>query len=365
MVYLADPEHLGDLLPDEPRYRTDQLIEWLYRHPVLEADAMTNLPASVRESIAEDLWPFNLEVEQFGDGGATKKWLFRCHDGSQIETVLMGYSSRTTLCISSQVGCAMGCTFCATGQFGFRRHLSAGEIVAQVAYANAYLGATPLPHSPDRVTNVVFMGMGEPLANYRHTRESIRRMIEVMGMSARSITVSTVGFVPGMRQLIEEPWPVNLAVSLHSTIPSKRSKLVPINDRYPIEEVVEAARNYYLAKGRRVSLEWTLIAGENDSDEEAIGLARIAREIHAHVNVIPLNPTPLSTDRPPDQDHVRRFLATLTREHQNVTLRDTRGQDIDAACGQLRHRVTRTQGMNPPSRSVTAHRMRRKEADAT
>lgn len=356
MVYLAEPEHLGDLLPNEPRYRTDQLTEWLYRHPVLDASAMTNLPASVRESISSDLWPFELVIDQVGDGGETRKWLFRCHDGSQIETVLMGYSSRTTLCISSQVGCAMGCTFCATGQFGFDRHLSAGEIVAQVAYANAYLAATPLPRSPERVTNVVFMGMGEPLANYTHTRESIRRMIEIMGMSARSITVSTVGFVPGMRKLIEEPWPMNLAVSLHSTIPSERTKLVPINKRYPIDDVVEAAHDYYKAKGRRVSLEWTLIAGENDSDEEAIGLARIAREIHAHVNVIALNPTPLSTDRPPDRDHVRRFLATLAREGANVTLRDTRGQDIDAACGQLRLRNSRTQGMNPPSRSLSAQR---------
>jgi 23S rRNA (adenine2503-C2)-methyltransferase len=181
--------------------------------------------------------------------------------------------------------------------------------------------------------------MGEPLANYRHTRESIRRMIEVMGMSARSITVSTVGFVPGMRMLAEEPWPVNLAVSLHSTIPSERTKLVPINDRWPIDEVIEAADDFGKAKNRRVSLEWTLIAGENDSDEEAVGLARVARSLRAHVNVIALNPTPLSSDRPPDNDHVRRFLGTLRREGANVTLRDTRGQDIDAACGQLRLRT--------------------------
>lgn len=342
MLYLAEPERLGELLPDEPAYRSDQLAEWLYRHPVLRTDEMTNLPQSLRDEIAPSLWPFEQVVEQVGDNGTTRKWLLRCADGSQIETVLMGYPNRTTLCISSQVGCAMGCTFCATGQFGFDRHLEAGEIVAQVAYANAYLANTPMPRSPEHVTNVVFMGMGEPLANYRHTRESIRRMVEVMGMSARSITVSTVGFVPGMRKLIDEPWPVSLAVSLHSTIPSERSKLVPINDRWPINEVVEAARSYYEAKGRRVSLEWTLIAGENDTDEEAIGLARIARDIKAHVNIIALNPTPLSTDRPPDRDHVRRFLTTLSREGANVTLRDTRGQDIDAACGQLRLRESTT-----------------------
>ncbi|MGI9667784.1 MAG: 23S rRNA (adenine(2503)-C(2))-methyltransferase RlmN [Acidimicrobiia bacterium] len=339
MLYLTEPDNLGEALGDEPPYRARQLREWLYEHPVLTTDDMTNLPNPVRERLASSLWPFDVEIEQTADAGETVKWLFRCTDGSPIETVLMGYHNRTTLCISSQVGCAMGCTFCATGQFGFDRHLDAGEIVAQVAFANAYLRAHPMPHSPERVTNVVFMGMGEPLANYKHTIESIRRMIEEMGMSARSITVSTVGFVPGMLKLVHEPWPVNLAVSLHSTIPSERTKLVPINDRYPIEAVVDAANDYYVEKGRRVSLEWTLIAGENDSDEEAEGLARIARSIHAHVNVIAVNPTPLSDDLPPDRDRVRRFIGTLRREGANVTLRDTRGKDIDAACGQLRLRA--------------------------
>jgi 23S rRNA (adenine2503-C2)-methyltransferase len=341
MLYLTEPHRLGELFPDEPRYRTDQLTEWLYTHPVLFADSMTNLPLSMRETVRAAHWPFSLDIEQSADKGLTRKWLFRCRDGSPIETVLMGYPTRTTLCISSQVGCAMGCTFCATGQFGFDRHLDAGEIVAQVAYANAYLTETPLLRSPERVTNVVFMGMGEPLANYRNTIEAIRRMTEMMGISARSITVSTVGFVPGMRRLIEEPWPVNLAVSLHSTIPAERSKLVPINDRYPIADVIEAAKDYYETKGRRVSLEWTLIAGKNDSDEEAISLARIARQIQAHVNVIALNPTPLSNDLPPSNDQIRRFIGTLKREGANVTLRDTRGQDIDAACGQLRLRTDR------------------------
>lgn len=338
MLYLTEPELLGDLIPEEPRFRSDQIREWLYRTPVLTTAEMTNLPAALREGLADQHWPFVIDVEQRADQGTTIKWLFRCTDGAPIETVLMGYRNRTTLCISSQVGCAMGCTFCATGQFGFERHLDAGEIVAQVAFANAFLRVDPLPHSPEHVTNVVFMGMGEPLANYRNTIESIRRMVEVMGISARSVTVSTVGFAPGMRRLMDEPWPVNLAVSLHSTVPSERSRLVPINDRWPIDEVIGLAGEYYERKGRRVSLEWTLISGENDSDEEAVGLARIARSIHAHVNVIALNPTPLSIDRPPDSDNVRRFIGTLRREGANVTLRDTRGQDIDAACGQLRVR---------------------------
>jgi 23S rRNA (adenine2503-C2)-methyltransferase len=202
------------------------------------------------------------------------------------------------------------------------------------------------------VTNVVFMGMGEPLANYGNTIESIRRMNGLMGISARSITVSTVGYVPGMRKLTEDPLPLNLAVSLHSTIPSERSKLVPINDRYPINDVVAAAKDYYERKSRRISLEWTLISGENDSDEEAIGLARVAREIHAHVNVIALNPTPLSEDRPPSRDHIRRFLGTLKREGANVTLRDTRGQDIDAACGQLRLRKEGTTNDRRPANDI-------------
>lgn len=338
MLYLTEPDRLSDKLPGEPRYRADQLREWLYAHPVLTTGSMTNLPETLRTALADELWPFEVDIEQRADDGETVKWLFRCTDGEPIEAVLMGYRNRTTLCISSQVGCAMGCTFCATGQFGFDRHLDAGEIVAQVAFANAFLSETPLPHSPPRVTNVVFMGMGEPLANYDNTREAIRRMIDEMGMSARSITVSTVGFVPGMRKLADEPWPLNLAVSLHSTIPAERSRLVPLNDRYSIDDVVAAAWDFYEAKGRRVSLEWTLIDGENDSDEEAVGLARIARRIHAHVNVIALNPTPLSPDRPPDNDRVRRFLGALRREGANVTLRDTRGQDIDAACGQLRIR---------------------------
>lgn len=338
MLYLTEPDRLGELLPDQPGFRATQLREWLYSHPVLSTRDMTNLPDDLRVALAGDLWPFTVDVAQSADDGETIKWLLRCTDGAPIETVLMGYRSRTTICISSQVGCAMGCTFCATGQFGFDRHLDAGEITAQVAYANAVMREHPLPHSPRRVSNVVFMGMGEPLANYGNTIESIRRMIEDMGMSARGITVSTVGFVPGMRKLIEEPWPVNLAVSLHSTIPSERTKLVPINDRYPIDEVVDAAGEYYNRKGRRVSLEWTLIAGANDSDDEAVGLARIARQIHAHVNVISVNPTPLSNDQAPNRDAIRRFVGTLRREGANVTIRDTRGKDIDAACGQLRMR---------------------------
>jgi 23S rRNA (adenine2503-C2)-methyltransferase len=339
MPYLSAPEDLSSLLDGQPRYRADQLREWLYRHPVLSSDEMSNLPAPVRTRLADNLWPFALEVEQIADRGATRKWLLRTRDGAGIETVLMGYPRRTTLCISSQVGCAMGCTFCATGQFGFERHLEPGEIVAQVAYGNAMLRSRPMHGSPPRVTNVVFMGMGEPLANYRRVRESLRRMIDVMGISARAVTISTVGVVPGMRRLADEPWAVSLAVSLHAADDELRSTLVPLNDRYPLDEVVAAAIAFRAARGRRVSIEWTLMAGVNDTREQAVKLASIARRMRAHVNVISLNPTPRSNERPPAEDRVRAFLAALAERGVEATRRDTRGKEIDAACGQLRLRV--------------------------
>lgn len=339
MLYMVEPEALDTLLPGEPPYRARQLEQWLYRSPRLDTTPMTNLPRALRAALEEQLWPFEVSVEQVGDAGATRKWLFRGEGGASIEAVLMGYPKRTTLCISSQAGCAMGCTFCATGQFGFERHLEPGEIIGQVAYAAAALRADPIPGSPERVTNVVFMGMGEPLANYRRVREALRRMIEVMGMSARSITVSTVGVVPGIRRLADEPWPVNLAISLHATRDDLRSKLVPLNDRYPIADLVDAARRYFDSKGRRVSIEWTLIAGKNDGPGQAKELAAVARRMRAHVNVIALNPTPLSKDRPPDAATLDAFVSAVRNEGVTATLRDTRGADIDAACGQLRVRM--------------------------
>lgn len=338
MPYLTAPEELGTLLDGEPRFRVDQFREWLYRHPVLASDRMTNLPLEIRERFAHTLWPMRVETAREGDGGRTIKWLFRAPDGAAIEAVLMGYPRRTTLCISSQAGCAMACTFCATGQFGFDRHLLAGEIVAQVAYANAHLREHPMPGSPDRVGNVVFMGMGEPLANYANVREAIRRLVEVAGLSARSITVSTVGITPGIDRLAAEPWPVTLALSLHAADDHLREQLVPIDRRYPIEDLLAAARRFRASHNRRVSLEWTLMDGVNDTPEQARALAAIAREIDAHVNVIPLNPTPLAPQRRPSRERIRDFVAEVERHGAQVTLRDTRGEDIDAACGQLRAR---------------------------
>ena len=336
MAYLLAPEDLSQLTGDGPSYRADQLREWLYVTPVLDARDMTNLPTALREQLSAGLWPFEVELEQTADGGTTRKWLFRAPDGAAIESVLMGYPNRATLCISSQAGCALGCTFCATGQFGFERHLEPGEIVAQVAYAQAFLRQIGMPGVPDRVTNVVFMGMGEPLANYDRVREAIRRLVEVMGLSARSLTVSTVGIVPGIRRLAADPWPVYLAISLHAADDDLRSRLVPINKRYPIAELEAAARHYFEEKGRRLSIEWTLMDGVNDTFDQADKLAAIARRLRAHVNLIALNPTPLSAERAPTRLHIEEFAATLRDKGVNTTIRDTRGRGIDAACGQLR-----------------------------
>ncbi|MCP4247746.1 MAG: 23S rRNA (adenine(2503)-C(2))-methyltransferase RlmN, partial [bacterium] len=215
-------------------------------------------------------------------------------------------------------------------KMGFIRNLSAGEIVAQLLVARVVLGW--------QIRNVVFMGMGEPLANYENVRTAIDRLIGVMGMSARSITVSTVGVAPAIRRLALEPWRVNLAVSLHAADDELRSRLVPLNKRYPLEEVIEATEHFVAQTGRRVSIEWTLIAGVNDTRQQADRLAVIARRLRAHINVIALNPTPLTADEPPTRAATRAFINRLTSAGANVTLRDTRGQDIDAACGQLRAR---------------------------
>ena len=338
MLYEADPELLGEVLPGEPSFRVEQLRSWLYETPVTTTAAMSNFPAALRERLADRLWPFRVDACQTSSDGATTKWLFRAPDGASIETVLMGYERRATVCISSQAGCAMGCTFCATGQFGFERHLTTGEIVAQVAYAAAAMRAGIVPGGVGGPTNVVFMGMGEPLANYPRVRAAIDRLTGAMGMSARNITVSTVGVVPGMRRLATEPWPVKLAVSLHAADDELRTRLVPLNRRYPLREIIDAAAAYFAAKGRRVSLEWTLIDGVNDGFDQADKLAAIAGELAAHVNLIALNPTPLSPDRPPSGNRVQAFADRVAARGVTVTVRDTKGRDIDAACGQLRVR---------------------------
>jgi 23S rRNA (adenine2503-C2)-methyltransferase len=320
---------------DEPRYRADQVWDALYRQPVALDDA-TALPRALRTRLADAL-PLALDplVEQTAHDGMTSKWLWACtRDHAQIETVLMRYPDRATVCVSSQAGCAMGCTFCATGQAGFERHLDVGEIVEQVLRA--------AHASPQRVSNVVFMGMGEPLANYDNTWAAVRRLHDDLGLSARRITVSTVGVVPGMRRLADEDLPVTLAVSLHAATDEARDEIVPLNRRYPIAEVLDAAADYAGAKGRRVTFEYACIAGVNDSPAQAEALGALLGAFPgaggAHVNLIPLNPTEGFGGHAPDAPSIRAFADRLRGHRVTATIRRNRGTDIAAACGQLRSR---------------------------
>jgi 23S rRNA (adenine2503-C2)-methyltransferase len=327
--YDPTSDELAELLDGEPAYRLRQVWEGLYAHGVDLAD-ITNLPRRLREHLAE-LLPLALNpvVESVTDDGSTVKWLWELHDGARVETVLMHYRDRTTVCVSTQAGCAMACSFCATGQAGFERHLSVGEIVEQVVRARGVA-------APRRVSNVVFMGMGEPLANYSSTWGAIERLHGDVGISARHLTVSTVGLVPGIRRLATEALPVNLAVSLHLADDARRDELVPINRRYPLAALAEACHDYLDAKGRRLSFEWALIDGLNDTAGDAVQLADYARPLRAHVNLIPLNPTPGYATRGTPPRRVAEFRDQLRALGINATVRQNRGTDIDAACGQLR-----------------------------
>jgi len=264
-AYDFSREDLAALLVDQPGYRLEQVWRGLYGKGLRPAE-MTDLPHELRSRLDAGMPAgLHLSAESKSDGGKTVKWLWGLPDGAQVETVLMRYPDRATVCVSTQAGCAMGCTFCATGQAGFARHLTTGEIVEQVAVARRAA-------EPDRLSNVVFMGMGEPLANYDRLWEAILRIHRDIGVSARHVTVSTVGVVPGIRRLAHETLPVNLAVSLHAANDSLRNSLVPLNKRYPLPLLMEACRQYQVAKGRRLSFEWALISGVNDhlSDAEEL-----------------------------------------------------------------------------------------------
>jgi 23S rRNA (adenine2503-C2)-methyltransferase len=316
----------------EPTYRVDQVWRALYDRGLRPAE-MTNLPRPLRDRLESALPAgLRLRTESVSEGGQTVKWLWDLADGARVETVLMRYPDRATVCVSSQAGCAMACTFCATGQAGFTRHLTAGEIVEQVVAARRAA-------APDRLSNVVFMGMGEPLANYDRLWAAIERIHTDVGISARHLTVSTVGVVPGIRRLSREALPVNLAVSLHAANDELRNQLVPLNKRYPLGVLTETCRQYLTAKGRRLSFEWALIAGVNDRPSDARELSELARPLGAHVNLIPLNPTPGYPARGTSPAGVRAFRHGLVRMGVNVTIRRNRGTDIDAACGQLAARA--------------------------
>ncbi|WP_026460146.1 23S rRNA (adenine(2503)-C(2))-methyltransferase RlmN [Schaalia suimastitidis] len=327
-----------------PPFRADQLSRHYFEHNLADPERMSDLPLAARPVVAEKILPSLVkEVTVLrADGGTTLKHLWELYDGATVESVLMRYSDRTTLCVSSQAGCGMACPFCATGQMGLTRNLSTAEIIDQVRLARAACESGELTGGPTRLSNIVFMGMGEPLANYKAVMAALRRLIEPsphgFGMSARGITVSTVGLVPAIKKLAGEGIPVTLAVSLHAPDDDLRDDLIPINSRWKVAELLDEARAYFRATGRRVSIEYALIKDMNDQAWRAQLLAdELNKRGHGwvHVNPIPLNPTPgsiwtASTRRAQDE-----FVRILRDNGISTTIRDTRGSDIDGACGQL------------------------------
>ena len=344
------PRHLADLdlagrraavtaLGEKP-FRADQLSRHYFARYTDTPEDMTDLPAGIRDALAGEMLPRLLtsEREMACDNGATRKMLWRLHDGALVESVLMKYPDRVTMCVSSQAGCGMGCPFCATGQAGLTRNLSTAEIVSQVVAGERAL-------APDgRVSNIVFMGMGEPLANYKNVIGAVRRLSDPvpsgLGISQRNLTVSTVGLVPAIRRMTEEKLTVRLAVSLHAPDDEARDELVPVNRRWKIAEVLDAAWDYAAATGRRVSIEYALIRDINDQAWRADMLGSLLAGHLVHVNLIPLNPTPGSkwtASRPGVQEE---FVDRVAAHGVAVTVRDTRGREIDGACGQLAATVT-------------------------
>lgn len=332
-LYDATREDFAQLLVDEPSYRLKQVWDGLYLQ-LAEPSQLLTMPATLRTAIAEKFEPaLTLVTQQVSDKGDTVKFLWHLANGGHpIETVLMHYKDRATVCVSTQAGCAMGCGFCATGQAGFTRQLTTGEIVEQVVRASRQSAIRN-----QRLANVVFMGMGEPLANEPAVWGAVERLHHDIGLSARHLTISTVGIIPGIRALSERPLPVNLAVSLHAARDTLRDELVPINKRYPIADLMVACAEYLSKKNRRISFEWAMIDGVNDQPRDARELARLCSRLvpSAHVNLIPLNPTPGWSTKGTSAEGVREFARQLEDLRVNVTIRRNRGTDIDAACGQL------------------------------
>lgn len=355
------PRHLADLNPAERKeavealghkgFRAKQLSTHYFERLVESPEDMTDLPKAIRDDLVRDLLPTLLTplVQRTADDGATIKSAWRLHDGAIVESVLMRYPNRVTICISSQAGCGMNCPFCATGQAGLTRNMSAAEIVEQVVHAARMLrhgelagGDAEDREAPLRVSNVVFMGMGEALANYKAAIGAIRRLTDPtpdgLGLSARGITMSTVGLVPGIDKLAAEGVPVTLALSLHAPDDELRNELVPINTRWSVDEALDSAYRYYETTGRRVSIEYALIRDINDQAWRAdlLGEKLNARgRGWVHVNPIPLNPTPGSKWTASRPGVEQQFVERLRAHGIPTTIRDTRGQDIDGACGQL------------------------------
>jgi len=354
------PVHLADMTPEErvvkvkelglPGFRAKQLATHYFTHYTSDPTHMTDLPAAQRDELVGGMLPPLLtEVRRLEtDRGDTIKFLWRLHDGALVESVLMRYPGRITLCVSSQAGCGMNCPFCATGQAGLTRNMSTAEIIEQIVRANRLIAEGGLggkkadDHSMERVSNIVFMGMGEPLANYKRVMDAVRVMVapqpEGLGMSARGITVSTVGLVPAIKKLADEHVPVTFALSLHAPDDELRDELIPVNSRWKVDEALDAAREYFEKTGRRVSIEYALIKDMNDHGWRA---DLLADKLNArgrgwvHVNPIPLNPTPGSIWTASDVDVQNEFVRRLNDAGIPTTLRDTRGKEIDGACGQL------------------------------
>jgi 23S rRNA (adenine2503-C2)-methyltransferase len=323
-----------------PAYRGQQLWGWLARGAA-SFQAMHDVPKQLRTALERDFRMTSLRPVAVGlaDRALTTKTLFELDGGHSVEAVVMRYTDRSTLCISSQAGCPIGCPFCATGKFPFGRNLKVHEIVEQAIDA-----ARLLAEEGRRLSHVVFMGMGEPMANYEAVVESVRRVAdpELLGISPRRIVVSTSGLIPRIVQLAEERLPVTLAISLHAARDDLRDVLVPINRRYPVQDLVDAAQAYGAKTGRRVSYEWVLMADVNDTERDAKELGRLLRRKLAHVNLIPFNPVEDTPYRAPDRAAIRRFKEMVEAQGLNVTVRDTRGREADAACGQLHERVMRS-----------------------
>ncbi|MFD4323775.1 23S rRNA (adenine(2503)-C(2))-methyltransferase RlmN [Nocardioides sp. NPDC058538] len=349
------PRHLADLdlagrqdaakEAGLPGFRAKQLSVHYFERLVDDPEKMTDLPAGQRQELVDTFLPDLMTPisQQEADKGTTRKTLWKLFDGALVESVLMRYTDRATVCISSQAGCGMACPFCATGQGGLERNMSTAEIVHQVVVAARQMASGEIPGGPGRLSNVVFMGMGEPMANYKALMGAVRRLTspapEGLGLSARHVTVSTVGLVPRIKQLTEEGIPVTLALSLHAPDDELRNELVPINTRFSVAETVDAAWNYARVTKRRVSIEYAMMRGINDQGWRADMLADVLNSYGdwgwVHVNLIPLNPTPGSKWTASDPADEREFVRRLEAKGISTTVRDTRGREIDGACGQL------------------------------
>ncbi|OGO01174.1 MAG: 23S rRNA (adenine(2503)-C(2))-methyltransferase [Chloroflexi bacterium RBG_13_52_12] len=345
----------------EPSYRAKQVRKWVYQNLAFSYDEMTDLPLALRQRLIKETRLHSLEmVQQIAGSDGTVKSLFKCADGRTIEAALMYYGGegsreRQTVCVSTQAGCGIGCPFCATGQQGFERNLTPGEIIDQVLYFARYLREEHEKNNgntekmSDRVSNIVFMGMGEPLANYEALWQAIETLNspEYFGLGARNMVISTAGLVPQIQRLAREKLQVGLAVSLHASDNALRNKLVPVNRKYPLGVLIPACREYSRLTGRRLSFEYILFKGVNDSIAQARELANLIYGLKSHVNLIPANNTGNIAFRSPPKRVVLAFENELEKCHVKVTLRAARGQDIDAGCGQLRSRFLKGTGKKP------------------